>query len=219
MKILLFGATGMVGQGALRECLAAPDVEQVLAVVRSSTGLQHPKFTELIHKDFLDYSTVEAELTGFDACFFCLGISSVGLTAPEYERITHDFTLAAARTLVRLNPKMSFLFISGAGTDSTEQGRAMWARVKGKTENDLLRLPFKMKVMLRPAFIQPMHGIRSKTKLYNFVYALTKPVLPLLKRLFPKYVTTTQQIGIAMLKIARQGTPKPVLENDDINHV
>ena len=163
MKVILFGATGMVGQGVLRECLLDPGVERVLAVGRSPTGQQHAKLRELLHEHFLDFSNVEAELTGYDACFFCLGVSSVGMDAERYRHLTYDITLAAASTLAKLNPGMTFIYVTGRGTDSTEQGRLMWARVKGKTENDLLKLPFKAAYMFRPAGIQPLHGVRSKT--------------------------------------------------------
>jgi uncharacterized protein YbjT (DUF2867 family) len=219
MNVLLFGATGMVGQGVLRECLLDPDVRTVLAIGRGTTGQRHEKLRELVHKDFLDFSSIESELTGFDACFFCLGVSSVGMTEEQYQRVTYDFTMAAAETLVKLNPGMTFVFVSGTGTDSTERGRTMWARVKGKAENALLRMPFKAAYMFRPGFIQPLHGVRSKTKLYQFFYTVLGPLLPALKKVMPKYVTTTEQIGRAMLKVAKQGAPKRVLETGDINNV
>lgn len=217
MKVILFGATGMVGQGVLRECLLDPDVERVLAIGRSSTGQKHEKLRELTHGNFLDFSSVEGELTSYDACFFCLGISSAGMTEQDYHRVTYDYAMAAAQTLVRLNPGMTFIYVSGAGTDSTEQGRTMWARVKGKAENALLRLPFKASYMFRPAFIQPLHGITSKTKLYRVLYTVVGPLYPVWKALFPKYVTTTEQVGRAMLRVAKQGAPQRVLENWDIN--
>lgn len=219
MKVLLFGATGMVGQGVLRECLLDPDVRSVVTIGRGATGRKHEKLREIVHKDLLDFSVIESGLAGFDACFFCLGVSSAGMSEEEYRRVTYDITMAAARTLVKLNPGMTFIYVSGAGTDSSERGRTMWARVKGKTENDLLRLPFKAAYMFRPAGIQPLHGIRSKTKLYQAVYTVTGPLLPLLKRLLPKYVTTTEQLGRAMITAAKQGAPKPVLESDDINRL
>ena len=183
MKVLLFGASGMVGQGVLRECLLDPEVTTVLSIVRSSTGQQHPKLREIVHKDFLDFSSIESELSGFDACFFCLGVSSAGMSEENYRRITYDITLAAAQTLVKLNPNMTFVYVSGAGTDSSERGRVMWARVKGQTENALLRLPFKAAYMFRPAVIVPLHGIKSRTMLYRIPYAVLGPLLPLLKRL------------------------------------
>lgn len=217
MKVILFGATGMVGQGVLRECLRDDGVERVLAIGRSATGQQHAKLRELVHKDLMDYSAIEGELSGYDACFFCLGVSSAGMSEQDYTRVTYELTLAAARVLARLNPDMTFIYVSGAGTDSTEKGRAMWARVKGRTENALLGLPFKAKYMFRPGFIQPLHGIVSKTKLYRALYAVMAPLYPVWKALFPKYVTTTEQVGRAMLRVAREGAPKPVVENSDIN--
>jgi uncharacterized protein YbjT (DUF2867 family) len=219
MNVILFGATGMVGQGVLRECLLDPGVRTVLSVGRSATGQQHQKLRELVHQDFLNFSAIENELAGFDACFFCLGVTSVGMTEERYRRVTYDFTVAAAQVLARLNPGMTFIYVSGMGTDSSEHGRAMWARVKGQTENALLRLPFKAAYMFRPAAIVPLHGIRSKTEFYRVFYVVLAPLLPVLNKLFPKYVTTTEQVGRAMLKIAKQGAPKPVLENLDINRV
>lgn len=178
MNAILFGATGMVGQGVLRECLLDPGVHQILSIVRTPSGQQHPKLRELVHTDFFDYSTIEPELTGFDACFFCLGVSSAGMDEAKYKRLTYDLTLAAATTLAKLNPQMTFLYVSGAGTDSTEHGRSMWARVKGKTENDLLKLPFHAAYMFRPGVIQPLHGIRSKTKLYQTSTPSSTPSSP-----------------------------------------
>jgi uncharacterized protein YbjT (DUF2867 family) len=178
VKAALFGATGMVGQGVLRECLLDPSVESVFSLVRNPAGHQAPKLKELIHKDFFDFSTVESQLTGYDAGFYCAGPSAAGMTEESYTRATYDMTLAAAETLVRLNPGMTFVYVSGAGTDSTEKGRGMWARVKGRTENALLRLPFKAAYMFRPGMIQPLHGIQSKTSSYRVLYTLTKPLLP-----------------------------------------
>ena len=209
----------MVGQGVLRECLLDPGVREVLSIGRSASGQQDPKLRELIHADFLDYSDIESQLAGFDACFFCLGVSSAGLTEEQYTRSTYDITLAAARTLARLNPEMTFIYVSGMGTDSSERGRSMWARVKGKTENELQRLPFKATYMFRPGVIVPLHGVKSKTKLYRFFYAVLGPLLPLLSGRFPKYVTTTEQIGRAMIKVAKDGWPKPILESSEINAV
>ena len=217
MKVVLFGATGMVGQGALRECLLDPGVERVLAVVRHPTGLKDEKLRELAARDFTDFSAVEGELSGYDACFFCLGVSSAGLTEDAYRRVTHDITLAAARTLARLNPGMTFIFVSGAGADSTGRGRVMWARVKGETENEVLRLPFHAAYVFRPAFIQPLHGITSRTKLYRMAYAVIGPLYPVFKALAPRYVTTTERIGRAMIRVARHGASKPVLESRDID--
>jgi uncharacterized protein YbjT (DUF2867 family) len=218
MNVVIFGSTGMVGQGVLRECLLAPDVQKVLSIVRSATGQRHEKLHELIHEDFWDFSDVAPELSGFDACFFCLGVTSSGMKEDDYRRMTYGITMAAAQTLVKQNPNMTFVFVSGAGTDSTEHGRVMWARVKGETENALLRLPFKAAYMFRPGGIQPLHGITSKTKSYRVLYALMKPLLPLLT-LFPKYMTTTEKLGRAMLQVARHGYSKQILESVDINSI
>ena len=217
MKVILFGASGMVGQGVLRECLLDPEVTEVLSIVRRATGQQHPKVREVVHEDFFNFSSFESELSGFDACFFCLGVSSTGMSEEEYRRVTYGITLAAAQTLVKLNPNMTFIYVSGAGTDSSERGRTMWARVKGQTENALLRLPFKAAYMFRPAVIVPLHGIKSRTTLYRVVYTVLAPLLLLLKGSLPKYVTTTEKLGKAMLIAAQRGAPKSVLECADIN--
>jgi uncharacterized protein YbjT (DUF2867 family) len=219
MKVILFGATGMVGQGCLRECLLDPGVETVLAVGRSPTGQRHAKLREILHDNFLDFSGIESQLAGFDACFFCLGVSSLGMDEERYRHLTHDITLAAATTLAKLNPQMVFVYVTGRGTDATERGSLMWARVKGKTENDLLKLPFKAAYMFRPAGIQPLHGIRSKTAWVQAIYVASAPLLSLLNRVAPNYMTTTEQVGRAMIKVARDGYPKPVLESEDINRL
>jgi len=219
MKVILFGATGMVGQGCLRECLLDADVESVLAVGRSPTAQRHAKLREIVHDNFLDFSGIESQLAGYDACFFCLGVSSVGMSEERYRHLTYDITMAAAKTLARLTPGMVFVYVTGRGTDSTERGSLMWARVKGKTENDLLKLPFKAAYMFRPAGIQPLHGIRSRTAWYQAAYVVAAPVLSLLNRIAPKYVTTTEQVGRAMIRVARDGYPRPVLESEDINAV
>lgn len=207
----------MVGQSALRECLLDPDVNNVTSVVRTPTTPTNAKLRELVLPDFTNYSAVETELTGLDACFFCLGVASSGMSEADYTRITHDFTLAAATTLARLNPSMTFVYVSGSGTDSTERGRIMWARVKGKTENDILKLPFKAAYMFRIGFIQPLHGIVSKTKSYRIFYQVLSPILPLLRSLFPRQILTTEQVGRAMILVAKNGFPKPVLESKDIS--
>lgn len=219
MKVILFGATGMVGQGALRECLMDSDVEVVLAVGRSPTGQRHAKLRETTHTDLFDLSAIAADLSGYDACLFCLGVSSLGMSEPDYRRITYDITLAVANTLVRLNPAMSFVYVTGQSTDSTEQGSLMWARVKGKTENDLLKLPFKAAYMFRPGGIQPLHGVRSKTAWLQAIYNVTGPLWCLLVRIAPNSVTTTEKLGRAMIRVVRNGYPKPILETPDINRV
>jgi uncharacterized protein YbjT (DUF2867 family) len=216
MNVLLFGATGMIGQGVLRECLLDPGVAQVVTIGRAATGASHPKLREIIHVDLTNYVPIESQLTGFDACFFCLGVTSAGLTEDEYSRITYDIALHAAETLARLNPAMTFIYISGQGTDSTERGRIMWARVKGRTENALLRLPFKAACMFRPGLIEPRFGARSRTTLYRISYALLRPLFPLLRRAFPNQIVSTDEIGRAMLLVARFGPPRPILETRDI---
>src|SRR5580700_4019100 len=219
MKVILFGATGMVGQGVLRECLLDPGIESVLSVGRSPSGQRHAKLREIIHDNFVDYSAIEAQLTGYDACFFCLGVSSIGMSEERYRHLTYDITMAAATTLAKLNPSMVFTYVTGRGTDSSESGSLMWARIKGKTENDLLKLPFKAAYMFRPAAIQPLHGVRSKTVWVQAIYVATAPLLTFLNRVAPKYMTTSAQLGRAMIKVAREGYPKPVLESEDINRL
>lgn len=209
----------MVGQGVLRECLLDSGVELVKTVGRTATGVEYPKLREIVHANLWDYSSIEAELTGFDACFFCLGVSAAGMEEPDYAHVTYGITLAAAETLSRLNPHMTFIYVSGAGTDSSEKGRMMWARVKGKTENALLRLPFENAYMFRPGFIEPLHGLRSRTRAYRIAYTLGKPLLPVLRLLFPHSLLTTEQIGRAMLEVARNGAARQVLEARDINAV
>ncbi|HUX28268.1 MAG TPA: NAD-dependent epimerase/dehydratase family protein [Terracidiphilus sp.] len=218
MRVLIFGATGMVGQGVLRECLADPEVEEVVTVGRSATGAEHPKLHEIVHRDMSNCIGIEADLAGFDACLYCLGVSSSGMKESDYERVTYGFTLAAAEVLSRLNPGMTFIYVSGAGTDGTEQGRIMWARIKGRTENALLRLPLKA-YMFRPGLIEPMDGIRSKTPIYQIFYSVAKPLLPLLRRAFPNQVITTKELGLAMLAVARQGYGKRILEMRDLRAV
>lgn len=216
MDVIVFGATGMVGQGVLRECLLDPDVRRVVTVGRTPTGQTHPKLEEIVHANMLDLSPIESRLASLDACFYALGISSNGMTEEAYTRVTYDMTIAAATPLARLNPGMKFVFISGAGTDSTEQGRIMWARVKGKAENALLRNAALDAYAFRPGVIQPMHGIRSKTKLYQFFYDVLGFALPLLKR-FPSLMTTTEALGRAMLNVAKRGAPSRILGTREIN--
>jgi uncharacterized protein YbjT (DUF2867 family) len=207
----------MVGQGVLRECLLDPDVDSVLAVVRNASLPQHDKLREIVQQDVFDLVAIEDKLSGYDACFFCLGVSSVGMKEETYRRVTYDLTVSVARTLANLNPTMTFIYVSGAGTDSTERGRLMWARVKGRTENTLLQMRFKAVFLFRPGYVQLLHGIRTKTAWYGAAYALMRPLYPLWKMLFPNYVTTTECVGRAMLNVTKRGFAKPVIENRDIN--
>jgi uncharacterized protein YbjT (DUF2867 family) len=219
MNVLIFGATGMVGQGVLRECLLDPRVQGVLVVGRSSLGQQHPKLREVVVQNLFDLSALDADLAAVDACFFCLGVSSAGMSEERYTRVTYDLTMAVAERLARLNPGMTFIYVSGTGTDGTGRGLTMWARVKGRTENALLRLPFRAAYMFRPAAIIPLHGITSRTRWYRLLYAATRPLWPLLRRLAPNYVTTTERVGQAMINAAANGAPKQVIENPDINRL
>lgn len=216
MKVIIFGATGMVGQAALRECLLDEGVEQVLTVGRAPTGQQHPKLRELVHAEMWHYEGLEAELSGFDACYFCIGVTSSGMQEGAYTHLTYDMTLAVANALAPLNPNMAFVYVSGAGADSTEQSRIMWERVRGKTENALLKLPFRSVFIFRPGMIEPLDGIKSKTAAYRVFYSMFKPLLPLLRGALPNYVLTTRQMGRAMLAVTRFGAPKRVLESADI---
>jgi len=209
----------MVGQGVLRECLLDPEIESVLSIGRSKTGQANEKLREIQHTELTDFSAIEGQMSGYDACFFCLGITSAGTTEAEYQRITYSIPVAAAQTLLKLNPTMVYIYISGAGADSSEKSRTMWARIKGKAENALLSMPFKAVYVFRPAFIQPLHGIRSRTKLYNALYALLSPLYPLLKAILPGYATTTEHLGRAMIAVAKRGAPKHILESADFAHI
>ncbi|MFD3165022.1 NAD-dependent epimerase/dehydratase family protein [Herpetosiphon sp. NSE202] len=216
MKIIIFGATGMVGQGLLRESLLNPAVAQVLCVGRTPTGQSHPKLGEIVHCNLYDLAPIEHELVGYDACLFCLGVSAAGMTEAAYRSITYDLTMHVAQTLARLNPQSRFLYVSGSGTNPNS--RTMWARIKGQTEQELLKLPFEA-FMLRPGFIQPQHGVVSKTRLYRLLYRLIGPLYPVLKRFMPQYVTTTDQLAQAMLRVAQNGAAQPILENSMINQL
>lgn len=219
MKILIYGATGMVGQGVLGECLRASDVELVQTVGRRETGIRNEKLREKVLPDLADSRAIEAGLTGFDACFFCLGVSSVGMSEADYTRVTYDLTMAVAEPLARLNPQMTFVYVSGAGTDSHERSRSMWARVKGRTENALRRLPFKAVYLFRPGAIEPLDGIRSKTRMYRLAYVLMKPVWPVLRLVLGESLVTTADIGQAMLAVARHGADAAVLEPRDLHAI
>ena len=214
MRVILFGASGMVGQGVLRECLLAADVVEVLAVVRSPLDLRAAKLRTLRHEDFLNFEPAAAAFAGFDACFFCLGVSSAGMSEEAYRQITYGYTMAAAQVLARVDPEMVFVYVSGEGTSET--GRAMWARVKGRTEAALTALSFRAVYLFRPGYIQPIGGIRSKTRLYRTLYAVAAPLFPLLRVLAPAHVTTTEEVGRAMLRVVREGVPERVLGNREI---
>lgn len=216
MKAILFGASGMVGQGVLRECLLDELVTEVLSLVRRIEAPSHPKLREQVCPDFFDYRALEPQLGGYDACFFCLGVSSGGMSEAEYRRLSYDLTLAAAQTLARLNPQMVFVYVSGMGTDSSERGRSMWARVKGATENALRRLPFAAVYLFRPGGIRPLHGIRSKTPAYRWSYTLMGLLVPLLHRFAPGAMTSTEEVGRAMLRVVRERPARSILEARDI---
>lgn len=212
IKAIVFGATGMVGEGVLDVALRNPEVESILVVGRKPCGVKHEKLHEIIHKDFYDYSGITVQLKGFNACFFCLGVTSVGKKEDEYTRLTYDLTMSAAKVLATLNPGMTFCYVSGTGTDSTEKGRVMWARVKGKTENDLMKLPFKAAYAFRPGFIKPIAGQKN-------AYGISKVLgvaYPFLKALLPKYVCALEDLGLAMIGVATVGYSTQVLENPDI---
>lgn len=219
MRVALYGATGMIGSGVLRECLLDPDVTEVVAIGRRPSGKSDPKLRELTLANLRDYAPIQAELVGFDACLFCLGISSVGLDEAQYTEITYDYAIAAAHALLVHNPGLTFVFISGASSDSTERGRVMWARVKGKAENALLAMPFKAVYVFRPAFVQPLHGISSRTTSYNVLYRIVSPLVPVIRWMFPKFVTTTERVGRAMLRVVKQGADKRLLENWEIDQL
>ena len=216
MKVIVFGATGMVGAGVLIECLQDPRVHSILVIGRHSVGISNPKLRELIRTDFFGYGDVRDQLSGYDACFFCLGVSVAGMNEPDYHRLTYELTIATAEALVAVNPGITFCYVSAEGTDSTERGRWMWARVKGKTENHLLRLSGKS-FMFRPGYIQPMKGVRSKTRLYQTFYSVFARFYPVLRKLAPTHVTTTENVGRAMIEVAAAGYARRILENSDIN--
>jgi len=216
MKAIITGATGMVGKGVLLECLDHEKVEQVLVIGRNPVGMQHPKLKELIHKDFSDFSSVENELKNYDACFYCMGVSSVGMKEADYKRVTYDFAIALAKVLVNNNAEMVFTYVSGEGTDSTEKGRSMWARVKGKTENDIIKAGFKNAFMFRPGAIIPLRGIKSRTKGYQFMYDYFMWLVKLIKALAPNSVVTTTQVGLAMINSVLKGYPNNILRPKDI---
>jgi uncharacterized protein YbjT (DUF2867 family) len=212
MRVIVTGATGMVGEGVLHECLQSAHVDAALIVNRKPAKVTHPKLKEIIHQDFSDLSTIAEQFRGYDACFFCLGVSSVGMKEDEYRKLTYDLTLNFARAVVQVNPTLTFIYVSGAGTDSSEKGRQMWARVKGKTENDLMKLPFKNVFAFRPAFIEPTKGLKNTLKLYRYVGWL----IPIMRAVSPNYISSLREVGIAMINATRQGYHKQVIEVSDI---
>jgi uncharacterized protein YbjT (DUF2867 family) len=212
LRAIVFGSTGMVGEGVLHVALNHSGIESVLALVRKPSGLKHPKLLEVVHGDFFDYGGIESQLTGYHACFFCLGVSSIGMKEADYTRVTHDLTMAAARTLARLNPEMTFCYVSGTGTDGTEKGSSMWARVKGRTENHLASLPFKAVYNFRPGFIKPMRGLKKGYRISRMLGTM----YPLWRLMFPRFVCTLEDVGLAMIGAVREGYAKQVLENVDI---
>jgi hypothetical protein len=215
IKVILFGATGMVGEGVLLETLKHKNVESILVIGRRPCMVTHDKLKELIHQDFFDYSPIAEKLKGYNACFFCLGVSSMGMKEREYARITYDLTMQAAATLSRLNPEMTFCYVSGTGTDSTEQGKMMWARVKGKTENDLKKMPFKSVFLFRPGLMKPTKGQKNVKPIFKAAGSM----YPLLKVLSPKNVCTLEDVGLAMIHASEIGYHKNILENMDITHL
>ena len=218
MKVILTGTTGMVGKGVLYVCLEDPEITEVLSISRTSCGIQHEKLVEILHEDFFDLSPISEKISGYDACFFCLGVSAASMKEETYRRLTYDLTMHFAQTIKPSNPRLQFCYVSGAGTNSSEKGGMMWARVKGKTENDLMNLGFQHAWMFRPGFIQPMRGIRSKVSWYQFFYNILKPFYGLLQKL-PKYVTDTDAVGHAMIRVCRNGHANPILESLDINRI
>jgi uncharacterized protein YbjT (DUF2867 family) len=215
LSVIITGATGMVGEGVLHESLLHPDVERVLVINRKPCGVSHPKLKEIIHPNFLDLYSIESDLTGYNACFFCLGVSSVGMKEDEYRRLTYDLTIGFAKILARQNPDMTFCYISGKGTDSTEKGRLMWARVKGKTENDLMKLPFKAVYNFRPGYMHPTKGLKNTLSGYKYISWL----YPVLRFLTPNSVSTLKEMGDAMINTSLHGYSKHVLEVSDIVEV
>ncbi|WP_169088883.1 NAD-dependent epimerase/dehydratase family protein [Paenibacillus sp. PL91] len=212
IKVIITGATGMVGEGVLHECLSHLDVEQVLIINRKPSGVTHPKLTEIVLADLFDIASIEPQLKGYDACFYCLGVSSVRMNEAEYSRITYDLTLHIAGLLVRTNPEMVFCYVTAGGTDRTEQGRSMWARVKGKTENHLLQLPFKGAYMFRPGYIHPTKGLKNAHRFY----AAFTWLYPVLRLVLPRHVITLSELGRAMIHIVNRGYESSILESRDM---
>ncbi|MCE7064695.1 epimerase [Dyadobacter sp. CY326] len=215
IRAIITGVTGMVGEGVLHECLHSDAVEAVLIINRKSSGISHPKLKEIVHSEFFNLMPIEGQLIGYNACYFCLGVSSIGMKEPDYEKVTYDLTLHVAATLVKLNPEMTFCYVSGAGTDSSENGSSMWARVKGKTENALMKLPFKQVFAFRPGYIHPTPGLKNVLPFVKYVSWL----YPLFKIILPNTVSTLGQVGQAMIKATQFGYDKKVLEVKDIKNI
>ena len=215
MKVIVTGATGMVGKGVLIECLEDDQVTEVLSISRRSLGMEHPKLTELLHQDFSEFDSVKSQLNGYDACYACMGVSAAGMSEENYTRLTYDFTLALAKMLVDLNPDMTFTYVSGQGTRSDEKG-SMWARVKGKTENDLLKLGFKQAYMFRPGGIIPVKGVVPSSKLYRRMISILGWLIRLIKWMAPNSIVNSAQIGQAMINITRRGYNKRIIDPKDI---
>ena len=218
IKAIIFGSSGMIGKSLLRECLRNPKIESILAISRQPCNLHYTILKEIIHEDFFDLSALTDDLKGYNTCFFCLGVSAAGLSENEYHKITYGLTIYIAETLLKLNKEMTFCYISAAGADSSEKGRIMWARVKGKTENALLAMPFTKSYMFRPGYIQPMHGIKSRTKLYNYLYSITKHFYFLLKH-FKSFVTNSDYLSSAMINAVAKCNENNILRSSDINKI
>lgn len=212
LRVIITGTTGMVGEGVLHECLQNPEISSVLVINRKPGGITHPKLKEIIHGDFFELSSIEGQLAGYDACYFCLGVSAIGMNEEDYYKMTYTLTLYIAQVLSKVNPEMVFCYISGSGTDSTEKGRVMWARVKGKTENDLMNLPFKKVYAFRPGYLQPTKGLRNVKKYYHYMSWM----YPLFSTVFPSFVSTLKELGQAMIEVTKNGYSKKVLEVKDI---
>ena len=219
IRAIITGATGMVGHATLLECIENAEVEEVLVINRSALGLKHPKLKEVIHKDFFDLASINKQLSGFNTCYFCIGVSSVGMSEEKYHHFTYDLTVSFAETVAKLNEGLTFCYVSGAGTDSSEAKTTMWARVKGKTENKLLSMPFKSAYMFRPGYIQPMKGVKTRVFIYQIAYKVLSPLYPILKRVFPNGVTSSTQLGRAMISVSKSGFPKRILGTSDINSI
>lgn len=212
LRVIITGTTGMVGEGVLHECLQNPDISAVLVINRKPGGIMHPKLKEIIHGDFFELSAIESQLAGYDACYFCLGVSAIGRNEEDYYKMTYTLTLYIAQILSKVNPEMTFCYVSGSGTDSSEKGRVMWARVKGKTENDLMNLPFKKVYAFRPGYMQPTKGLKNVKKYYNYMSWM----YPFFRTVFPSFVSTLKELGLAMIQVTKNGYSKKVLEVKDI---